>query len=628
MEAAGLAIAVLPLACRGYQKCTKLFYNTRNLHEDICESARLLATEQEVFHRECRYLLRMVISKTVAKDMMGDFDHIMWKCPSFTTEWKKHIGKECYTRIEHVKDSLDSIEKLLSPLIDRQDKPEVQPQVFFLLVYIFALTDMYNDSKQQSASIQPRGKQRSVRVIPVLKWITTQKAKVHQFLSELQAENVALKHSRKSRALLSKLEKRQHPKTRIKLEEQESHEQERPYENKRDSSKTLYDKLSTTNMCSCHTHAHQVNFQLDSSMSQQSDIESTSVFDAKFCLLFTKIPDLNNKCRVECNQLTVQSELQYPGRKRSGKHGKPEEYRVKRKKPPQKHTIVTTTTTTTTTTTSPTCRLYPENAIPFENSLCSFLAQANHNPQDLSVFTQTPERGTFSSKYRHVIYSGHYSVPAVLTTLEDLLSSHSGRQVLSMTERLRIALAISLSLLQDGSHEVSWFRNRWRSKDILFYLPENKAMLAFDSCLNPYMRPTFPPPNNDNANTQRPNVSPNPTAMSQSLARNEHLYSLAIVLLEIAMEEKLTNIDYLPDLKEVPTDVGYAEYIKCKAIVQSTMIKERMGTIYARLVTRCLFCDFGQRNPEVDFTQNELQDLYYDNVVRELARILAFFRTG
>jgi hypothetical protein len=94
------------------------------------------------------------------------------------------------------------------------------------------------------------------------------------------------------------------------------------------------------------------------------------------------------------------------------------------------------------------------------------------------------------------------------------------------------------------------------------------------------------------------------------------------------MEEKLTNIDYLPDLKEVPTDVGYAEYIKCKAIVQSTMIKERMGTIYARLVTRCLFCDFGQRNPEVDFTQNELQDLYYDNVVRELARILAFFRTG
>jgi len=69
-----------------YQRCSELFNNARNLHDDVCKSVEMLVLKRMVFCRECRHLFRVVASETEAIEMMGDFDHIMCKRASLRAE--------------------------------------------------------------------------------------------------------------------------------------------------------------------------------------------------------------------------------------------------------------------------------------------------------------------------------------------------------------------------------------------------------------------------------------------------------------------------------------------------------------------------------------------------------------
>jgi hypothetical protein len=54
-----------------YQRCSELFDNARNLHDDVCKSVEMLVLKRMVFCRECRHLLRIVASETEAIEMMA-----------------------------------------------------------------------------------------------------------------------------------------------------------------------------------------------------------------------------------------------------------------------------------------------------------------------------------------------------------------------------------------------------------------------------------------------------------------------------------------------------------------------------------------------------------------------------
>lgn len=136
--AAGLvlgAVALLPIAFEGYQKCTNLFNCVRTFSSTFRKSSELLALQRRLFHRECRLLLRAVVSDDIAVEMISNKDHPTWKSPSFKAHWDQHLGSDFDIPIKHVQESLDAIERLLARIGDEEACPG-NSSVWYYLRYV------------------------------------------------------------------------------------------------------------------------------------------------------------------------------------------------------------------------------------------------------------------------------------------------------------------------------------------------------------------------------------------------------------------------------------------------------------------------------------------------------------
>jgi hypothetical protein len=211
--------------------------------------------------------------------------------------------------------------------------------------------------------------------------------------------------------------------------------------------------------------------------------------------------------------------------------------------------------------------------------------------------------------YREPLVSGFTS----RTSLEAILARPDKECLLPPIERLKIAHRLSLSLLYFGPNSPSWFQERWRSRDIFFFLklqlPNNRYTL------DPYVVPCF------SAAVKPPSINAKaPTTPLKGIALNEQLFSLAIVLIEIAFGEKLLNI-YEP--KEIPKkdDDDFTEILKARSILSSNTLLKKMGPVYSNVAKRCLDCRF-DGTLECDLSNTELQKIYYEQVVCELERCL------
>ncbi|KAF8242804.1 hypothetical protein K440DRAFT_94550 [Wilcoxina mikolae CBS 423.85] len=166
-------------------------------------------------------------------------------------------------------------------------------------------------------------------------------------------------------------------------------------------------------------------------------------------------------------------------------------------------------------------------------SFCSLLAQPNplcQRPMECLGMIRSVEAFVSATTYRHLVYSGSNTTPTSFqTSLEDILPK---RQLFPHEERLRLAMALSYALLNFGSYETSWFHDRWRSKDVKFFLTQTAA--ETDGALSPYITPSFP---------SQKAITEGSSALAAGLARNEKLFSLALVLTEIGLGGKLLDID-------------------------------------------------------------------------------------
>lgn len=91
--------------------------------------------------------------------------------------------------------------------------------------------------------------------------------------------------------------------------------------------------------------------------------------------------------------------------------------------------------------------------------------------------------------------------------------------------------------------------------------------------------------------------------------KNEMLYCLGIVLLEIEFEDTLENL-----VLEFKLD-GVAD------LQQLMMLKRRagreLGTLYGRIIRMCLDCDFGLGLDEYNLDDPRVQKIFYSQVVRQ-----------
>jgi len=452
----------------------------------------------------------------------------------------------------------------------------------------------------------------------------TGKEDVRRLIDLLRQQNVDLLHAREQR---NKLAKPQRLATQL-FKPPNLATPPRPFQHVRDMSKVLYEGLSATNICSCHA----MNLQLDGHIEQTNgpspsvDVQSTRNLKNGFHFLITKsiqTSDTHEECEVvECTQFTLCSEGLYSPVRKGAKdlkapimkgHGRIRfavDDQVTQLHGVQSYQGLSDDATYT----------IPEETQAIQ-SLCSLLAQPLTlcRPVGCLGILRGVEAIMSATTCRNLMLSESNPIlTSCQTSLEDILPK---KQLLSREERLRLAMTLSYSLLSFGSYKTSWFQDRWRSKDIKFFVTQSNATTEGKTRLSPYITPVFPCQAKGKSVVRFSGFAFSP---AQGFVRNEKLFSLALVLTEIGLGCTLLDIEDPTGSVHGPTDDPFKEYIKSKNIVESHMLGREMGPDYARIVKQCFFCDFGIG--EADFATEELQYLFYDKVVCGLERCLQRFR--
>lgn len=212
--------------------------------------------------------------------------------------------------------------------------------------------------------------------------------------------------------------------------------------------------------------------------------------------------------------------------------------------------------------------------------------------------------------YRHVLYRAKKPRSASRISLSEvikLVNSTSTKKSFAWPIQRRYSLAymLALSMLCCSG---SWFKENWRSEDIILVTEQQE--IGDDTIKSPHI-------------TAAPRHSrPEP---GMSLARSERLFSLAVALIEIGYGESLRNLYFET---EVGTYGGLKmqwdclkEYVGAKKL--STLVSAEMGGRYARVVRKCLECNFGIDEKDLDCLA--MQEAFYESVVCELEACVKAF---
>ena len=191
------------------------------------------------------------------------------------------------------------------------------------------------------------------------------------------------------------------------------------------------------------------------------------------------------------------------------------------------------------------------------------------------------------------------------SALSDLIDyEHSPRNNLSTYEKLHLAKILSIAVLQYCS--TPWLSFAWRSRDIFFFdkqVSNQQKAIDFSS---PHINVSI-------KEFQQPRRQLSFPALE--LAPNSLLFSLGIILLELAYSSSLQSLQQQCDLEDGRPS-RYTEFFVAKRL-SNTVVRE-MGVAYATIVRKLLQCNFGQGD---DLNDTKLQGTFHRDVVCELERL-------
>ena len=213
-----------------------------------------------------------------------------------------------------------------------------------------------------------------------------------------------------------------------------------------------------------------------------------------------------------------------------------------------------------------------------------------------------------------------YPSPSALRTegrqaisLGQVIASSSSQGAVArvpLYERIRLAKRLAIAVLQ--YHDTPWLRISWRSQDVYFFgIPEEEPMINI-STLTPHLNVKVEGPHGQ---LSRAEDLPN-----RSFVRNSLLFSLGIVLLEIAHFSGLENLQQPSDL-EKNQENQYTEFFVARRLAKQAAT--HMGHKYHSIVERLIECDFGCGS---DLNDKKLQIAFYNEVIRPLDRLEQDFR--
>ena len=193
-------------------------------------------------------------------------------------------------------------------------------------------------------------------------------------------------------------------------------------------------------------------------------------------------------------------------------------------------------------------------------------------------------------------------------SLGQVISSVSNRQTvdgLALHDRLRLAKVLATAVLQ--YHSTPWLRLSWRSEDVYFFGNELASSQDVPSIKSPHLNVKVKGPCEQLA---RASAFP-----PHTLARNPLLFSLGVVLLEIAYTSTIDNLQRSIDLHNGGEN-GYTEFFAARRLAKSA--KTDMGSTYRKIVEKVVECDFGCG---VDLNDPRLQAAFHHDVICTLEKL-------
>jgi hypothetical protein len=190
------------------------------------------------------------------------------------------------------------------------------------------------------------------------------------------------------------------------------------------------------------------------------------------------------------------------------------------------------------------------------------------------------------------------------------LGQRQGKRMLQY-ECLRIARQLASAVLQ--FHATPILKESWRSEDVVFFGNNSISILQAQ-----------------HPDTKTPHLSVrvcNPTRQApksnNALNTNPYTFGLGVILLELAYQEPFGNLSlreqacgeelYISnDQESIQSDFHIAYRL-------SKSLSAELGMPYARMVRKCLACDFGMGTR--DLRDLGLQEAFYRDVVCELERL-------
>lgn len=251
----------------------------------------------------------------------------------------------------------------------------------------------------------------------------------------------------------------------------------------------------------------------------------------------------------------------------------------------------------------------------FCNQLQNFLGQPLSGAQTCVGYLEC------SSKSKHLVYmnSKEQTISPIPSSLQlrplgeiyNLTKQGSNcASVLPLHRRITLAKELATAVLQ--FHATPWLLNSICSNDVL--LPGISEVTSTDgkALHEPYvdvsiMGPHGPPTRQT-------------TFPSRTLIRNRLLFSLGVMLLELAYQAPLHSLQKPMDVDaHVTTNTDYHTADRVRHEAASIL-----GPRYAEVVRKCIQCDFGRGD---DLGEIQLQEGFHQDVICELEELEERFRS-
>ena len=249
-----------------------------------------------------------------------------------------------------------------------------------------------------------------------------------------------------------------------------------------------------------------------------------------------------------------------------------------------------------------------------KRDFCDDLRRCFREPRNANVCVGVLEN---TDQCKHFVYPSSItrcSQSRKATSLGQLIRSASRPGLVGgipVHERLGLAKNLAIAVLQ--YHSTPWLRLSSRSEDILFFSSNEITQLEEISNLSaPHL----------NAKVKAPDEQPScaSTVPQRTLARNQVLFSLGVVLLEIAYAASLESLRQDGDLTNGQED-QYTAFFTARRLAKSK--HSVMGITYHNIMEQLVECVFPCGD---DLNNDQLQAAFHNDVICPLAELEEGFR--